>query len=141
MPKRGVASSSAASSGDAHPAGSNAVRRDAVLPDDAHPRDILMFIDGGSPEQFRKYVVRDPQAYKYEELDALVKTHTAFPILCGFDCTSDVEQLAGEHEHLTLVSISKKFWSWHLLFDNSKWQITKPFASRANNGRRWHHVH
>ena len=31
------ASRSRVSSGDAHPAGSNAVRRDAVLPDDAHP--------------------------------------------------------------------------------------------------------
>ena len=101
------ASRSAVSSGDAHPAGSNAVRRDAVFPDDAHPRDILMFIDGGSPKQIKKYVVRDPQAYTYEELDALVKTHTAFPILCGFDCTSDVEQHAGEHEHLTQASISK----------------------------------
>ena len=120
------ASRSAANSGDVHPAGCNAVRRDASLRDDAHLRDILMFIDGGSPTQIRKYVVRDPQAYEYEELDALVKTQTAFPILCGFDCTSDVEQLAGEHEHLTRASISKNHLSWHLLVDNSRWQITKP---------------
>ena len=120
MPKRGVASSFAASSGDVHSAESDA------LPDDAQQHDILMFIDGGSPEQIRKYVVRDPRAYNYEELDALFKTHTAFPILCGFDCTSDVEQLAGEHEHLTRASISKNHLSWHLLVDNSRWQITKP---------------
>ena len=79
----------------------------------------MMFKDGGSPKQIKKYVVRDPQAYKYEELDALVKTHTAFPILCGFDCTSDVEQLAGGHEHLTQASISKNHLSWHLLVDNT----------------------
>ena len=101
MPKRGVASSSAASSGDVYPAESDA------LPDDTYPCDILMFVDGGSPKQIREYVIRDPRAYEYNELDALFHTHTALPFLCGFDCTSGVEQLAGEHEHLTLVSISK----------------------------------
>ena len=87
-----MASSSAASSGDVHPAESDA------LPDDTYPCDILMFVDGGSPKQIREYVIREPRAYEYNELDALFHTHTALPVLCGFDCTSDVERLAGEHE-------------------------------------------
>ena len=115
-----MAISSAASSGDAHPPENDA------LPDDTQPCDILMFVDGGSPKQIQKYVMPDPRAYEYKELDALFHTHAALPVLCGFDCTSDVEQLAGEHEHLTRASISKNHLSWHLLVDPSRWQITKP---------------
>ena len=101
MPKRKQTNMSAASSGDVHPA------ENAALPRETQPEDVLMFLDGRSPKQIREYVMRDPQPYGYGELDALVKTNTAFPVLCGFDCTSDVEQLAGEHEHLTQASISK----------------------------------
>ena len=115
-----MAITSAANNGDVHPPENDA------LPDDTQPCDTLMFVDGGSPKQIKEYVMRDPRAYEYKELDALFHTHAALPVLCGFDCTSDVEKLAGEHENLTLASISKKFWSWYLLFDNTRWQITKP---------------
>ena len=55
-----VASSSAATGGDVHPAGCDAVGRHASLRDDAQLRDTLMFIDGGYVTPFRGHMRSGP---------------------------------------------------------------------------------
>ena len=120
------ASSSAETGGDEYPAGCDAVSGHATLRDEAQLRDTLMFIDGGSPRHIKKYVVDDPEEYELTELQGLINSQAAFPILCGFNCTDDVEYLAEEHTQLTRSSISRRHLSWHLLVDSTRWQITKP---------------
>ena len=126
------------SSGDLHSA-ENAValersdkKRSATAGDEAsgdeHPaeRNVFMVLNGRVPENLKKSLVAQKDSYHVNEVKEIVDTLSGFPVLCGFDCASDVEQLAEMHSCLKSYSVEHGELSWHILYDERAWEMTRP---------------
>jgi len=107
------AASSLHASGDEHPAAEN------------QNDDLLLVVDGGVPSELNDKVVSMNSPCAFDELNDVFVAAATFPVVCGFDCASDVRKLAGKHESLTFASMTKGVSSWQLLYDRRTWSVIK----------------
>ncbi len=107
------AASSLHASGDEHPAAEN------------QNDDLLLVVDGGVPSELNDKVVSMNSPCAFDELNDVFVAAATYPVVCGFDCASDVRKLAGKHESLTFASMTKGGSSWQLLYDRRTWSVIK----------------
>ena len=126
------------SSGDLHSAEDALARRrrdkerSASSGDEAsgheHPaeRHTFMVRNGRVPERLKRKLVPQQDSYRFNEVKEIVDAEDELPVLCGVDCPSDVAQLAAVHTCLKRSSAKHNEFSWHILYDQSAWEITSP---------------
>ena len=71
-------------------------------------------------------LVEGPAQYSFQVLSDVYGSAAVHPVVCGFDCASDVEQLAGQHESLELATVALGPLSWRVLYGRNHWRLSKP---------------
>ena len=88
-----------------------------------------MVLNGRAPKNLQAMLVTITESYQAKEakdiFNALLEC-PGFPVVCGFDCASDVEQLALTHRCLKTCSVEHRELSWTILYDERAWEIRSP---------------
>ena len=89
-------------------------------------RNVFMVLNGRVPEALKRDLVVQRDSFTVDEVKAIVNDLPGFPVLCGADCASELEELAHMHSCLRKFSVQQGALSWHILFDERAWHMTSP---------------
>ena len=99
---------------------------------DAVEKAAVLVWDGGSPLNLADVIVKGDPPVRLAEVSDVFGSLSLPSLVCGFDCDSDVKQLAAESAHLELQSIVRQDLSWHLAYGTRAWTISRQFSLERN---------